>query len=69
MLNLYRDGRLRKGDELLMINGQTLLGMTHQEAVDVLRKSEPLVQIVVASKVRGKKNNLKLWLLFIIINV
>lgn len=34
-----------------MINGQSLAGVTHKEAVDVLRNAPPLVQIIVASKV------------------
>lgn len=48
---VYRDGRLKRGDELLMINGQSLVGLTHQEAVDSLRSAPSLVQLVVASKV------------------
>ena len=35
-----------------MINGHSLIGLTHQEAVDVLRNSPRLVQLVVAAKVR-----------------
>ncbi|XP_025077155.1 multiple PDZ domain protein-like isoform X2 [Pomacea canaliculata] len=48
----FRDGRLKRGDELLMINGQSLVGLTHQEAVDSLRSAPSLVQLVVASKLR-----------------
>lgn len=48
-----RDGRLHAGDELLMINGQSLVGRTHQEAVAILRSTTGLVQLVVASKVTG----------------
>lgn len=47
----YRDGRLKRSDELLMINGKSLIGLSHSEAVDVLRNSPKLVQLVVASKV------------------
>lgn len=47
----YRDGRLQAGDELLMINGQSLVGLTHQEAVSILRSSSGLVQLIVASRV------------------
>ncbi|XP_075040842.1 PDZ domain-containing protein 2 isoform X2 [Mixophyes fleayi] len=45
-----RDGRLKAGDELLMINGQSLVGLSHQEAVVILRATAGLVQLVVASR-------------------
>ncbi|KAF5905617.1 PDZ domain-containing protein 2 isoform X2, partial [Clarias magur] len=47
---VQRDGRLKAGDELLMINGQSLVGLSHQEAVAVLRATAGLVQLVVASR-------------------
>lgn len=47
----FRDGRLKAGDELLMINGHSLVGLSHQEAVAVLRSTAGLVQLVVASRV------------------
>uniref|UniRef100_A0A4W4HAW0 PDZ domain-containing protein n=1 Tax=Electrophorus electricus TaxID=8005 RepID=A0A4W4HAW0_ELEEL len=45
-----RDGRLKAGDELLMFNGHSLVGLSHQEAVAVLRSMAGLVQLVVASR-------------------
>ncbi|XP_062273053.1 PDZ domain-containing protein 2 [Scomber scombrus] len=47
---IHRDGRLHAGDELLMVNGQSLVGLTHQEAVAILRSTTGLVQLVVASR-------------------
>ncbi|XP_056888976.1 PDZ domain-containing protein 2 [Takifugu flavidus] len=45
----FRDGRLRAGDELLMVNGKLLVGLTHQEAVATLRSTTGLIQLLVAS--------------------
>lgn len=42
-----RDGRLRVGMRILEVNGQSLLGATHQEAVDSLRLSGGRLNMVV----------------------
>ncbi|XP_010562269.1 PREDICTED: PDZ domain-containing protein 2 [Haliaeetus leucocephalus] len=55
----HRDGRLTAGDELLMINGQSLVGLSHQDAVALLRSAAGLVQLVVASKESAEGDFLK----------
>lgn len=42
-----RDGRLKVGMRILEVNGQSLLGATHQEAVDSLRLSANRLNMVV----------------------
>lgn len=42
-----RDGRLRVGMRILEVNGQSLLGATHQEAVESLRLSGARLNMVV----------------------
>ncbi|XP_068617031.1 PDZ domain-containing protein 2 [Brachionichthys hirsutus] len=53
---IHRDGRLHAGDELLMINGQSLVGLTHQEAVAILRSSTGVVRLVVARRLTDDQN-------------
>ncbi|XP_045141203.1 PDZ domain-containing protein 2 [Echinops telfairi] len=47
---IVEDGRLALGDELLVINGHLLVGLSHEEAVAILRSATGMVQLVVASK-------------------
>jgi multiple PDZ domain protein len=48
-LPLYRDGRLREGDQILAIDGQPLdSNISHQQAISILQKARGLVELVVA---------------------
>ncbi|XP_030059017.1 FERM and PDZ domain-containing protein 2 isoform X1 [Microcaecilia unicolor] len=42
-----RDGGLQIGDMLLEVNGVTLNGLTHQQAVDLVRRAQGTVQLTV----------------------
>lgn len=44
------DGRLRRGDQLLTVNGQSLEGVTQSEAVELLRQTSGKVTLHVLSK-------------------
>ena len=46
------DGRLRKGDQLLEVNGIKLEGVTHQEAVGLLKKSGDTLTLIVTRRSR-----------------
>uniref|UniRef100_A0A668AHJ4 Par-3 family cell polarity regulator n=1 Tax=Myripristis murdjan TaxID=586833 RepID=A0A668AHJ4_9TELE len=57
-----KDGRLRVNDQLIAVNGESLLGKTNQEAMEALRKSmsiegnkRGMIQLIVARRVA--KNN------------
>ena len=43
---------MKPGDELLMVDGKSLVGLSHSEAVAVLKSTQQLVQLVVATEVR-----------------
>ena len=55
----HRDGRLQIGDELLWINGRHLIGLTHQEGLELLHGTSSVVQLVLAREV--VKAFLNLW--------
>nr|XP_015194429.1 PREDICTED: partitioning defective 3 homolog isoform X5 [Lepisosteus oculatus] len=61
----YKDGRLRVNDQLIAVNGESLLGKTNQDAMETLRKSmsvegnkRGMIQLIVARRV-SKRNELE----------
>lgn len=53
-----QDGRLRINDQLIAVNGESLLGKTNQDAMETLRKSmstegnkRGMIQLIVARRV------------------
>ena len=51
---LYRSGKLLKGDELLIVNGQQLQGVSLEDARKLLRVPEAEVHLLVAREVSEK---------------
>ncbi|XP_070712653.1 multiple PDZ domain protein [Pempheris klunzingeri] len=43
------DGRLKRGDQIIAVNGRCLEGMSHAEAVDILKKTKGTVVLTVLS--------------------
>ncbi|XP_019644606.1 PREDICTED: tyrosine-protein phosphatase non-receptor type 13-like [Branchiostoma belcheri] len=43
-----KDGRVKVGDRLLQINGESLIGLSHSKAVAILRKAKGNVQLAVS---------------------
>ncbi|XP_034532120.1 multiple PDZ domain protein isoform X4 [Notolabrus celidotus] len=43
------DGRLKRGDQIMAVNGQTLDGVTHEEAVGILKRTKGTVTLTVLS--------------------
>lgn len=43
------DGRLKRGDQIMAVNGQTLEGVTHEEAVSILKRTKGTVTLTVLS--------------------
>ncbi|KAJ8271358.1 hypothetical protein COCON_G00102170 [Conger conger] len=46
------DGRLQRGDQVLAVNGLPLEGVTHQEAVEILKRTRGTVSLTVLSHSR-----------------
>lgn len=44
-----RDGRIKKGDRILSINGKILKGATHKEALNIMKSPRPEVVFVLSS--------------------
>ena len=44
-----KDGRLKRGDQIVAVNGTSLEGVTHENAVNILKKSKGLITITVLS--------------------
>uniref|UniRef100_A0A7N6AV18 PDZ domain-containing protein n=1 Tax=Anabas testudineus TaxID=64144 RepID=A0A7N6AV18_ANATE len=60
-----KDGRLRVNDQLIAVNGESLLGKTNQDAMETLRKSmstegnkRGMIQLIVARRV-SKRNEVR----------
>ncbi|XDV46807.1 hypothetical protein PO909_016643, partial [Leuciscus waleckii] len=56
-----KDGRLRVNDQLIAVNGESLLEKTNQEAMETLRKSmsiegnkRGMIQLIVARRLAGR---------------
>lgn len=43
------DGRLKRGDQIIAVNGHCLEGATHAEAVDILKRTKGTVVLTVLS--------------------
>lgn len=46
-----RDGRLRRGDRIISVNGQSMSGLTYKEALKVLKAAGLKVTLVLARKI------------------
>ncbi|XP_062998644.1 pro-interleukin-16 [Elgaria multicarinata webbii] len=54
----FQEGTIQKGDEVLSINGKSLKGATHAEALEILRKARhPRQAVVVTRKPKERENS------------
>ena len=59
-----RDGRIRVGDEILMINGKSVLGDKLSEVRQKLKDSPSPIELMIATEVRPCHNNVMLMVMF-----
>lgn len=52
--------RLRVGDQLLQVNDNCLVGVTHNEALNILKNTPPLVKLTVARKKNNGSDSIEL---------
>lgn len=50
----HKDGRLKKGDRVLAINGKRMMGLTHKDSVDILKDPTPDKVTLVVLLTKGK---------------
>ena len=43
------DGRLKRGDQILAVNGETLEGVTHDQAVGILKRARGNIELTILS--------------------
>lgn len=53
--SFYREGSLRKGDEVLMINSKSVVGFRVSDVVNLLKEAGDEVTIIAAAKVFYRK--------------
>lgn len=44
-----RDGRLKRGDQIIAVNGQSLVGVSHESAVSQLKKTRGKIVLTLLS--------------------
>ena len=43
------DGRLKRGDQILAVSGHSLEGVTHEEAVAILKQARGIIELTILS--------------------
>ena len=54
-----RSGSVKKGDEIIMINGQSVIGLTLKDVVQRLGNSASPVHLVIATKVSDREDTME----------